>query len=447
LGSRKALLGKPAVAPGTRGCHADNAVRVLAAVGWVTLSVLSLALALPPPFGVATTFGLAVTRFSTARDCGSIPVSNRSTGGEVAMRVTSVTTWFVEVPQKEPIAPYRSHIRTSNTTSKGIVRLETDEGLEGWGEYNVNFLPDLDYAQLRRDAEWMLGRDPQNIAALHRDFPRSGNSLLRLRVKCGVEMACWDIAGKAAGQPVAVLLGGIIREEIELAACMGIQSYERSGEIAALYVEQGYSTIKTKAGSDADEDFEMVRGIRDAVGDRLKIRVDPNRAYSLQEAAELAKRLEQFDLQYFEQPIMAEPLADARWLREQTTIPIALNESVVEPDSVMQILREDAASHILPDTHIAGGILPCVKIGTLCEAASLPCIMHCGHDLGPKTAAMLHVAAACPSYSLANDCTYYGLVDDVITEMIPIQNGRMRVPMLPGLGIECDVEKLERYAI
>ncbi len=362
------------------------------------------------------------------------------------MRVTSVTTWFVEVPQKDPIAPYRSHIRTSSTTSKGMIRLQTDEGLEGWGEYNVNFLPDLDYAQLRRDAEWMLGRDPQNIAALHRDYPRDGNSLLRLRVKCGVEMACWDIAGKAAGQPVAVLLGGIIREEIELAACMGIQSYERSGEIASLYVEQGYSTIKTKAGSDADEDFEMVRGIRDAVGDKLQIRVDPNRAYSPQEATDLAKRLEQFDLQYFEQPIMAEPLADARWLREQTTIPIALNESVVEPDSVMQILREDAASHILPDTHIAGGILPCVKIGTLCEAANIPCIMHCGHDLGPKTAAMLHVAASCPSYSLANDCTYYGLVDDVITEMIPIENGRMRVPTSPGLGIECDVEKLERYS-
>ena len=71
---------------------------------------------------------------------------------------------------------------------------------------------------------------------------------------------------------------------------------------------------------------------------------------------------------------------------------------------------------ILPDTHIAGGILPCVKIGHVCEAAGLPCIMHCGHDLGPKTAAMLHVAAACPAYSLANDSTYYGLEDDIITE-------------------------------
>jgi L-Ala-D/L-Glu epimerase len=358
------------------------------------------------------------------------------------MKTRTVTLWLVEVPQKAPIAPYRSHIRTSSTTTKAIVRLETDEGITGWGECNLNFLPGLDLSQMRRDAsEWMVGRDAINIAEFHLTCP------LPTRLKSGIELAMWDIAGKAAGVPVAVLLGGIIRREVELAACMGIQSYERAGEIASLYVEQGYSTLKTKAGANPDEDFEMARGIRDAVGDRLKLRIDPNRAYTPRQAAELAKRLEQFNLEYFEQPIPAEPLSDARWLRDQTTTPIALNESVVGPVSVMQILRADAASHILPDTHIAGGILPCVKIGVLCEAAEIPCIMHCGHDLGPRTAAMVHIAASQPAYSLANDCTYYGLVDDVMIEPLPIVNGRIAVPAKPGLGIEGCVEKLEHYSI
>jgi L-Ala-D/L-Glu epimerase len=358
------------------------------------------------------------------------------------MKTRAVTLWLVEVPQKDPIAPYRSHVRTSSTTTKAIVRLETDEGVTGWGECNLNFLPGLDLAQMRKDAtEWMVGRDPLNISAFHQTCP------LATRLKSGLELAMWDIAGKAAGVPVAVLLGGVIRPEVELAACMGIQTYERAGEIASLYVEQGYSTLKTKAGSDPVEDFEMARGIRDAVGDRLKLRIDPNRAYTPQQAADLAKRLEQFDLEYFEQPIPAEPLSDARWLRDQTTTPIALNESVVDPASVLQILREDAASHILPDTHIAGGILPCVKIGTLCEAAGIPCIMHCGHDLGPKTAAMVHVAASQPSYSLANDSTYYGLVEDVMVEPLPIVNGRIAVPNKPGLGIEGCIEKLTHYSI
>lgn len=357
------------------------------------------------------------------------------------MKVTQVRVTVVEIPQVAPIAPYRSHVRTSSTTTSAIVRVDTDEDLVGWGEFNVNFLPDISGPQLQQQAEWIVGRDPQNIVAFHRDCP------LATRLKSGVELALWDICGKASGVPVAVLLGGIIRPQIELAACMGIQTYERAGEIAGLYVEQGFTTLKTKAGSDMEEDFEMVRGVRDAVGSRLKLRIDSNRAYSREQAAELARRLEPFELEYFEQPIPAEPLTDATWLRSQTTTPIALNESVTDPASVWEILHNDAAAFILPDTHIAGGILPCVKIGHVCEAAGVPCIMHCGHDLGPKTAAMVHVAAACPSYSLANDCTYYGLEDDIISEPWQIERGKIAVPEKPGLGIEGDEEKLQRYAL
>src|SRR5262249_48949390 len=145
--------------------------------------------------------------------------------------------------------------------------------------------------------------------------------------------------------------------------------------------------------------------------------------------------------------IPAEPLSDATWLRNQTSVPIALNESVTDPASVMEIFRADAAAFILPDTHIAGGISPCVKIGHVCEAAGVPCIMHCGHDLGPTTAAMLHVAASSPAYSLANDSTYYGLVEDIVCEPLQIENGTIAVPTKPGLGIEVDAEKLLKYRV
>src|SRR5262249_16328732 len=155
------------------------------------------------------------------------------------------------------------------------------------------------------------------------------------------------------------------------------------------------------------------------------------------------RQLVQYDLEYLEQPILAEPLADAAWLRKQTAVPIALNESVTDPASVMAIIREEAAGFILPDTPISRGILPCLKIGHVCEAAGLPAIMHCGHDLGPKTAAMLHVAASTPAYSLANDTTYYGLEDDIITDPFRIESGTIAVPTRPGLGIELDPSKLQ----
>jgi len=357
------------------------------------------------------------------------------------MRVSAISVWIVEVPQRAPVAPYRSHYRTSSTTQSGIIRVQTDAGLTGWGEFNVNFLPDLTAGRRQQAALWLVGRDPLNIACFHQECP------LESRLKSGIELALWDILGQECGQPVWQLLGGLYRAEIELAACMGIASYERSQELAAYYVEQGFTTLKTKAGSDMREDLEMVRGIRDAVGMRLKLRVDPNTAYSTQDAAELARQLEPYQLEYFEQPILAEPLSDAAWLRQQSKTPLALNESVTDPASVWKILQANAAEFILPDTHIAGGIFPCVKIGHICEAAGIPAIMHCGHDLGPKTAAMLHVAAACPAYSLANDSTYYGLVDDIITEPFTITRGRIAVPTQPGLGIVGDLEKLKRYAL
>jgi len=357
------------------------------------------------------------------------------------MRVSKVTVTVVEVPQLPPLAPYRSHIRASSTTQSAIVRVDTDEGLTGWGEHNINFLPDIGARRMELAAQWAVGREAQNIAAFHQECP------LESRLKSGIELALWDICGKAVGLPVAALLGGVIHERVEVAACMGIQSYERAKEMAGWYVEQGFGTLKTKAGADMREDLEMVRGVRDGAGDKLKLRIDPNRAYSPQQALELARALEQYDLQYLEQPIPAEPLSDAAWLRRQTRVPIALNESVIGPASVLDILRADAAAFILPDTHIAGGILPCVTIGRICEAAKIPCIMHCGHDLGPKTAAMLHVAASGPAYSLANDTTYYGLEDDIITEGFQIERGTIAVPQRPGLGIEVDPERLQRYKI
>lgn len=358
------------------------------------------------------------------------------------MRVRQVEVVVVEVPQVAPLAPYRSRLRSSSTTRSAIVLVETDEGLTGCGEHNVNFQEGIRADRLQQQAAaWLVGRDPLNINAFHAECP------LETRLKSGVEMALWDIRGQAAGLPLAELMGGVLRPDVEVAACMGIQSYERAGEMAEWYVAQGFRALKTKAGADMREDLEMVRGVRDAVGHRLHLRIDPNCGYTREQSAELARRLEEYELEYLEQPLPEAPLADAAWLRTQTRTPIALNESVTDPASVLEIVRQDAADFVLPDTHIAGGLQPCLDIGRICAAAGVPCVMHCGHDLGPKTAAMVHVAASCAAYSMANDTTYYGLEDDVVTERLSIVGGRITVPTRPGLGVEIDREKLERYRV
>jgi L-alanine-DL-glutamate epimerase-like enolase superfamily enzyme len=323
-----------------------------------------------------------------------------------------------------------------------LIRLQTETGLTGWGETPVDWLDkSFEGAPEERLRGQVVGRDPFALEAWYAE------NTLGSFLASGVEMAMWDIIGKATGQPLYQLLGGGVRKKIELAACMGIRPYDEAKAIARQYVDMGFTTLKTKAGREAQEDLEMVRGIRDGVGDRLKLRIDPNQGYAPEVAFPLARDLEKYDLEYFEQPMPKGLITDAARLRRHTKTPIALNESVTTLDIVLQILQLNAADVVLPDTYQCGGILAVKKVAALVEAAGVPCVFHCAHDLGLKTAAMLHVVASTPGFSLANDCTYYGLVDDVITPLHQIERGFMTVPDAPGLGVTVDEAKLARYEV
>src|SRR6266576_3597991 len=112
--------------------------------------------------------------------------------GKTTVRVTNVSINVVEVPQLPPLAPYRSHLRASSTTRSAIVRVDTDEEITGWGEHNINFLPDISARRMERQARaWLIGFDPQNINRFHCECP------FESRLKSSVELALWDICGKA----------------------------------------------------------------------------------------------------------------------------------------------------------------------------------------------------------------------------------------------------------
>src|SRR5262249_16141729 len=148
-----------------------------------------------------------------------------------------------------------------------------------------------------------------------------------------------------------------------------------------------------------------------------------------------------------EQPMHSTLLAESARLRKRTTTPLALNESVTTPEIVLQILKLEAADVLLPDTYQGGGISPLRKVAALCEAARVPCVFPCSHGRGPKTAGMLHVVASSPGFTLANDCTYYGLVDDVITPLHVIEGGYMKVPSGYGLGVTVEEAKVKKYRV
>jgi len=358
------------------------------------------------------------------------------------MKITDLHALRVRIPQKPPIAPYQSRYRAGASKEALLVRLATDTGLVGWGETPDDWI-DKSFEGTPQDLlrRQVLGRDPFDLEAWYTE------NTLGSYLASGVEMALWDLLGQATLQPLYKLLGGAVRTTIELAACMGIRPYAEAKAIAQQYVEMGFSTLKTKAGRDAQEDLEMVRGIRDGVGDRLKLRIDPNMGYTPEVALSLARDLEPYDLEYFEQPMQRSLIGESARLRRQTKTPLALNESVTTTEIVLQILQLRAADVLLPDTYQCGGILAVKKVAALCEAAGVPCVFHCAHDLGLKTAAMLHVVASSPGFTLANDCTYYGLEDDIITPLHRIEGGFMKVPDGPGLGVTVDEAKLSKYRV
>jgi L-alanine-DL-glutamate epimerase-like enolase superfamily enzyme len=358
------------------------------------------------------------------------------------MKITQLHALRVRIPQKPPIAPYQSRYRATSAKEALLVRLETDTGLVGWGETPDDWInKSYEGAPEERLRQQVLGRDPFDLETWYAE------NTLGSYLASAVEMALWDIIGHATRQPLYKLLGGAVRTKVELAACMGIRPYDEAKAIARHYLDMGFSTLKTKAGRDPQEDLNMVRGIRDGVGDRLKLRIDPNMGYAPDVAFVLASDLEPYRLEYFEQPMPFSCIGEAARLRHATTTPIALNESVTTPEIVMQILQLRAADVLLPDTYQCGGILAVKKVAALCEAARVPCVFHCAHDLGLKTAAMLHVVASTPGFTLANDCTYYGLEADIIEPIFRIEGGCMKVPDAPGLGVTVDERKLAKYRI
>jgi L-alanine-DL-glutamate epimerase-like enolase superfamily enzyme len=358
------------------------------------------------------------------------------------MKITQLHAVRVRIPQKPPIAPYQNRYKAGTHKESLLIRLETETGLVGWGETPDDWInKSFEGTPEDRLRGHAIGRDPFDIEAWYAE------NTLGSYLASGVEMAMWDIVGKASKQPLYRLLGGALRKRIELAACMGIRPYDEAKAIARGYLDAGFTTLKTKAGRRAEEDLDMVRGIRDGVGDRLKLRIDPNMGYAADVAFALARDLEQYHLEYLEQPMPFSCIGESARLRRLTKTPLGLNESVTTPEITMQILQLGAADVLLPDTYQCGGIVGVKKVAALCEAARVPCVFHCAHDLGPKTAAMLHVVASTPNFTLANDCTYYGLEDDIISPHFRIERGTLAVPEGPGLGVTVDEAKVAKYRV
>lgn len=384
------------------------------------------------------------------------------------MKITGCEVFLVAVPSR------REHTWASKMETPighhAIVRLDTDEGISGWGEAPA--IATWGGAQMRYYGEtpetvkhmveaYLLptirGLDPAQPSVIHARMDKvvKGNPY----AKATVDMACFDAAGKAMGVPVWQLLGGRHRDGIEVTHSLGIMEVDRCVAEAEQAVSEGIKTIKCKTGLDPERDVELVRRLRETVGDAVKIRVDGNEGYAtVAQAVETTRRQEEYDLLLCEQPV-----AGARQLArvaERIESPVMADESAWTVQDILELDELDAASCFSCYVTKPGGLWRARQQADVAAAVGMTCDIGGSIELGIGNAANLQLGAALPNAVLPSVCPvtkpaaavgpeiagiYY--TDDIVTAPFRFEDGRVLCPEGPGLGVEVDPEKLRQYAV
>ena len=318
------------------------------------------------------------------------------------MKITNVRTHVLEAALSKPFAYSRAWY---DTRTAMLVEIETDVGLTGWGEcYGP---ARMTAAVVQSMASWLIGENPlrtdflwQSIYARLRDHGQKGVVVEGLS---GVDIALWDIKGKRFGVPVYLLLGGAFRTEVQ-AYATGLYR-QKSGdplrylaEEAAGYVAEGFKAVKLKVGFGAEEDAAVTRAVRSAIGADVALMVDANHAYDAVSAIRLGRKIEEYDIGWFEEPVPPEDLAGYRAVKAALTIPIAGGECEFTRFGFRELLVSHAVDIIQPDTCAAGGLSECKKIADMAEAFGVRYNPHVW-GTGIAIAASLHLLAGVPTHT------------------------------------------------
>lgn len=383
------------------------------------------------------------------------------------MEITSIEAYAVNVGVMDiddgGIAPYVTNHGQVEDMDRMVIRVETDEGITGWGEMRVFLSPEATRAVIEDGvAPWVVGRSPFEVESFRRQLFIEYTNVDMFFAP--IEIACWDIVGKELDKPIYELLGGWTaptattrtgtpdREEthaVDIAYCLGILPPEDSREHAAKALAEGYTVVKTKAGRDWHQDVERIKAMHDEVDGQLEFRLDPNQGWSLEDAVRVGALLEDAGiyLQYMEQPIRVDAHSSLARLRERTRQPIGPNEDTYIAHNLRELIERGALDVAVLDMTPVGGITAVRQLAGIAEDAGIPATHHCAFDLGIRTAAITHTVTGIPGFTLPPDSVYDAWEDDIITEPLTVTDGRIVVPDDSGLGVDVDQEKLEEYRI
>lgn len=370
------------------------------------------------------------------------------------MKITAVHVDTLELTMEQPFVIASSAMAHSPCD---LVRVETDEGITGLGEACPAFEFTGETLWTVQDvigeylAPAVIGRDPFDIEGIHRAWGRELFAVGNQAAMAGVELALWDIQGKALGRPVCELIGGRVRPALQEVAAFGWNAPESLAAETRALQALGVRVFKVKVGDAPERDEQRVAAVREAAGPRARITVDANQGWmDAKTAVRAIKMLERHDIDFAEQPVRMGDLEAARFVRAHVDVPIALDESVRGPREALACAKAEACDMVVVKLMKTGGILGALKVNAVAEAAGIAVIIGNMGESSVGMSAHLHVGIALANAvhadadlpwrpgALQHDIAR-GIRQEVVDDVSVIG-----VPEGPGLGVELIGENVER---
>ncbi|MEC7286317.1 MAG: mandelate racemase/muconate lactonizing enzyme family protein [Bacteroidota bacterium] len=341
-----------------------------------------------------------------------------------------------------------------------IVKITCSDGTYGWGEgYGPANILESGIEFLKAQ---VLGENPLHNEVIWNkmyrktlDFARRGVLVASMSA---IDIAIWDIKGKLLNQSVGSLLGGVQRKYV-VPYATGMYFTEKDNltkdfEVEAkLYLEKGFKAIKMKVGLGISKDVSNVKHLRSIVGYDIKLMIDSNHAYTYTEALELSKKLEKYEISWFEEPVSPEFYEQYAELRQKTTIPIAGGECEYLRFGFHQLLKNKSVDIIQPDICACGGLTEAKRIASLASTYGVDIVPHTwGSSIGIHVA--LHFISNLeslpgrmfsPDFLLEFDQTENALREQLTFPKLEMKNGKIQVPSSPGLGLEVNEDELHKF--
>jgi D-galactarolactone cycloisomerase len=348
--------------------------------------------------------------------------------------------------------PHRNAKQAMGRRVASLVRITTDEGIDGLGEAWCD--PALaEGVVLGKLRPQVVGEDPFNVERIWRRafdggamYDPKGAVVAGLS---GIDIACWDVMGKALGQPVARLIGGLGRDAIPAYASdlHWRQDPAEMARAAAGFVERGYRTVKTHLGVDPDGDVRRVRALREAIGPDVGLMVDVNTAFDRPTAIRFGRRIAEYDVTWYEEPLTPMDPEGLAVVRAATGLPIATGENEYTRWGFRDLFQRGGVDVAMPDVARSGGITEMRKICAVADVFGVVVSPH-NYSSGVCSAATLQLLAATPGAGpLEWDTVGSSIEDELFVEPPVVRDGCVQVPRLPGLGVHLPDAVRARYGV